>query len=126
MADIPNWLNFGSFGLLALILVGLGMYAQKFLNRWLDNQKAVLNHQAEAERETDAFLRDLIDKDREERRQQLASWQSLVAQDIEAKQALTKALQEICQRSDRHEQRAAERHKKLMLQFEQQPKQDLT
>ena len=38
----PEWLEYGSLGLLALVLGGLGGGAWRFLSRWLDNQKAAL------------------------------------------------------------------------------------
>lgn len=130
---MAEWLEYGSLGLLAVVLVALGAGAREWLGRWMDNQKAALNHQAEADREAvtlaaerqaaaDRFLQDLIAQDRQERAAQLKAWQQLVAEDIEVKQALAKAIDGLCERNDRHEQRADERHQNLIHVFEQQRK----
>ena len=129
----PEWLEYGSLGLLALVLGGLGGGAWRFLSRWLDNQKAALANQAEADKQAamleaerqasrDRFLQELVVEDRESRAETLAAVQGLVAKDIEAKQALSKALDgmtgalgELCERQDRHEQRATERHQQMIL-----------
>ena len=134
---MAEWLDYGAIGLVALILMGIGAGASKFLDRLMDNQKAALNHQAEAGKEQaaleaqrraagDKFLQDLIQQDRAERAETLQAMQSLVAQDIEAKQALAKtldgvtgALGELCERQDRHERRADERHQQMLLLFRQ-------
>lgn len=136
----PDWLQYGAVGLLALVLVGIGIGAREALGRWMDNQKAVLNHQADSDRAAaalsaerqaaaDKFLQDLIVQDRVERNQNLEAMQSLVERDIEAKRQLTDAmegvstaLQDLCRRQDRHEKRAEERHRNMLLLFEQQRK----
>jgi len=131
--QMAEWLEYGSFGLLAVVLVAIGVAAREMLGRWMDNQKAELNHQAEqdrqratlaAERQTaaDKFLQDLIAQDRQERAEHVQALQGLVAQDIEAKEKLTKALEAICERTDRNEQRADERHQQMILLFEQHRK----
>ena len=128
---MAEWLEYGSMGLLALVLIALGAVGREWLGRWMDNQKAQLNHQAEADKQqaaimaervaaADKFLQDLIAQDREERTVQLVAWQELVAQDIKAKEALADALAGLCERSDKHEERAEERHKTMLLLFEQQ------
>lgn len=128
---MAEWLEYGSLGLLAVVLIAIGAGARELLGRWMDNQKAALNHQAEADKEAvtlaaerqaagDKFLQELIAQDRQERAAQLQAWQQLVAEDIDAKQKLTKAIDALCERNDRHEQRADERHQNLIHLFEQQ------
>ncbi len=130
---MAEWLQYGSLGLLAVVLVAIGAGAREALGRWQERERAKLNHQAEADRQqaqlaaqrqeaADTFLRDLIAKDREERTVQLQAWHDLVAEDIEAKQKLTEAIQGLCDRQDAHEERADERHQKMLVLFEQQRK----
>ena len=129
----PEWLEYGAFGMLAVVLIGIGAGGKWALGRWLDNQKAALNHRAQADQEAakleaerraaaERFLQDLMVQDRQERQQTMEAMQSLVAEDIRAKQKLSEALDGLCERQDRHEQRADERQRQMILLFEQQRK----
>ena len=134
----PDWLQYGAVGLLGLVLVGIGVGARELLGRWMDTQKAAVEHQVEADKEAaalaadrqaaaDRFLQELIVQDRIERGQNLEAMQSLVSQDIEAKRKLagamdgiSAALEDLCLRQDRHEERATERHQNMLTLFHQQ------
>jgi len=127
---VADLLDYGALGLVAIILVLVGMAVREALTRWQDREKTKLQLQADTEKQqlaieaeraaaADRFLRELIAKDREQRNEHITALQSLVSEDIEAKQALTLAIQELCQRSDQHEARANERHRVLMHLFEE-------
>ena len=106
---MTEWLDYGSLGLLGAVLVAVGVVAREIMRHWQESAKA-----------SDQFMRDLIDQDRAERKAQLASWQELVAEDIEAKQSLSSAIEALCEQAGQHEQRAAERHKIMLAALEAQ------
>ena len=128
MTPTPEWLEYGAFGLLAVVLLVIGYLAREFVNRFMERQKSRENHAAEVDlvevramvarvERQDAFMRDLMAQDREDRNQQQAVMADLVAKDIEVKGELVATLQSLCNgqealchAQEEHEKQANERH----------------
>ena len=104
---MAEWLDYGTLGLLGIVLVAVGVATREIMRHW-----------QEAQQTSDQFMRDLIAQDRAERKAQLATWQQLVAKDIEAKQALSLAIEALCEQTSQHEERAVDRHEKLLTLIE--------
>jgi len=117
-----NVLDYGSLGLLALALVGIGAFLRNYLTKQQESQ---------AEREK---------LDRQDRKDLTASFQDLIHADVEAKHQLASTLENLCaevkagtgsqgqvvealaklvERLDRNEKRAEQRHQQATRQSEE-------
>lgn len=106
---MADWLDYGSLGLLAIVLVAIGAAGREVLRKWQERQNQQVGAEVERMAKQDEFLRSLIEQDRQDRKAQLQEWRELVAKDIEAKLAMTEVLAGLCDRGDQHEQRANQR-----------------
>lgn len=122
---MPEWLDYGAFGLLAIVLVLLGAIGRDWIGKYLERQnlesgaeieRKAQQDEAEIERKAqqDEFFRAMMDRDHQDRQRWLEEWQTLVREGVTANQAVAEALGGLCDKSDRHEQRADERHRALM------------
>ena len=114
-----DFLQYGAMGLLAMVLLAVGVFARNYLSR---------QQEREAERDKE---------DRQDRRDLTNSFQQLIEKDVEAKEGLQTALNQLCaetrSRQDDvatalkqliegqrdHERRANERHEQQMRQGEE-------
>ena len=134
---MAEWLDYGTLGLLAVILAALGLGAREALKRWQEHQHekeiaaakvALEAQQVEAQRRItqDQWIRQLIDQDRVERESHVKALQELLKADIEQRQALTQAMNSLCQRMDEHEKRATDRYEQAAQQARERHRQLLT
>lgn len=117
---MAEWLDYGSLGLLAVILAALGIGAREAIKRWQEHwherevsaaQVALDAQKVEAQRRStqDQWIRQLIDQDRVERESHVKALQELLKADVQSREALTQALNSMCERMDEHEKRATNR-----------------
>ena len=113
-----SWLDYGAFGLLALVLGAVGVYLRGYLNREQDRAEK----RDEAVREERIGLNDkfteLVERD-VAAKQELGRTMADLCVQVEGGQAGTvRALKAVTARLERNEQRAADRHEQVVLSGE--------
>ena len=110
-------LQWGSFGLLVVVLTGIGVFLRSYLNRLMDRQDKIDTSRQAEQMQQEQFIRNLLEQSRSSAQAQLSDWQALVQADIAAKEQLTVTLQSLTREIASHEDRAQQRHLALLTAF---------
>ena len=116
-----EWLEYGSLGLLGILLGAIGLGVREAVKRWQEHQhqREVARAQSELDAQKleaqrrltqDDWIRQLINQDRIERTAHVQALQELLTADVQSREALTQALKNLCEQIDGHEKRATERY----------------
>ena len=99
----PEWLDWGSLGLLALVLLAIGGGAREWLKR-----------QAERDAARDTWMRGLMEQYRQDGERHQAALQAIIKENTAVNQAQTQAMTSLCESMREHEKRAERRHNTII------------
>ncbi len=99
----PEWLEWGSLGLLAMVLAAIGLVARE-----------VLKGQRARDQERDEHLREVMRQDRADREKHRATLELLSRETIEANRDMANAVGAMCESLRIHEKRSGERHQSMI------------